>query len=123
MIDDLYAEPKRSEIRVIQTFTVFMERHLVMEESINSSIVVTKSIDVSANGVKIILDSPLPMQSLVRLCLESNNGEAPFLLIGEVAWIFLVEKQTMVGFHLVESIDTDITRWKEFIAHCLFSEV
>ena len=110
---------QRSESRLTHDFTVFVESHFAPDANNASGVVVTKSIDVSANGVQIALDYALPLQSLLRLCLESNDGEAPFLLAGEVAWLRPKEAQTLVGFRLLDSDDTDIIRWKEYIARCL----
>lgn len=123
MTNNQLSDSKRSESRLTHAFTVFLENHFVTGESATSGIVVTKSVDVSANGVQIILDYPLPLQSFLRLCLESSDGEAPFMLIGEVAWLRPAEQQTLIGFRLVESSDTDIIRWKEYIARCLLAEI
>lgn len=116
-------DSKRSESRLTHAFTVFVENHFVTGESTTSGVVVTKSVDVSANGVQIALDYPLPLQSFLQLCLEGSDGEAPFMLIGEVTWLRPAEQQTLIGFRLVESSDTDIIRWKEYIARCLLTDV
>lgn len=114
-------DSKRSESRLTHDFTVFVESHFAPGENSTSGIVVTKSVDVSANGVQIALDYPLPLQSFLRLCLESSDGEAPFMLTGEVIWLRPAGQQTLVGFQLAESSDTDIIRWKEYIARCLLA--
>jgi len=113
---------QRSESRLTQGFTVFLESHVAPGHSRPTGVVVTHSVDVSANGVQIALDYALPLQSLLQLCLESGDGEAPFMLAGEVAWLRPGNRQTFVGFRLLESDNTDIIRWKEYIAHRLLAE-
>lgn len=100
----------RGEYRLGESFTVFLE-------SPSSALVITHSVDASANGIQIILDQPLPLQAIVRICLESH--EAPhrrFLLSAEVTWAKQSAGQHLVGLQLLESSDTDIIDWKEYIA-------
>lgn len=116
-------DPQRSECRLTNLFTVYLETHSSPQENAQpAGLVITKTVDVSANGIQIVLDDTLPLQSILQLCLESSDDEAPFMLTGEVAWLRPQDKQMLTGFRLLESDDTDIIRWKEYIARCLLND-
>jgi len=125
MTDSQPKDPQRSECRLNHPFTVYLETHSSYQgEQQPTALVITKTVDVSANGIQIILDHGLPLQSILQFCLESSDSddEAPFMLTGEVAWLRAQDQQTLTGFRLLESDDTDIIRWKEYIARCLLAE-
>lgn len=111
---------QRSEWRLTDEFTAFIET-FADNDNQGAGLVITKTVDVSANGIQIALDYSLPLQSLLRLCIESSDSEPPFMLTGEVAWLRPRDQQTLIGFRLLESEDTDIIRWKEYIARCLLA--
>lgn len=116
-------EQQRSEYRLTDVFTVYLETYAALEgDAQPSTLVITKTVDVSANGIQIVLDDTLPLHSVLQLCLENSEGEAPFILAGEVAWLRPQDTQTLTGFRILESDDTDVIRWKEYIAHCLLNE-
>lgn len=120
MTDPQPSDPQRSEYRLTHPFTAYVETFSAPQADAEASgLVITKTVDISANGVQVVLDDPLPLQSILNLCLESSDGEAPFMLTGEVAWMRPQDQQTLTGFRLLESDDTDIIRWKEYIARCL----
>lgn len=117
------SDPQRSECRLTNQFTVYLETHASPQADAQpAALVITKTVDISANGIQIVLDNKLPLQSILQLCLESSDSEAPFMLTGEVAWLRPQEKQMLTGFRLLESEDTDIIRWKEYIARCLLAD-
>jgi len=121
MTDSQANDSQRSECRLDNAFTAYVEIFSAPQaEGQAAGLVITKTVDVSANGIQIVLDNALPLQSILQLCLESSDGEAPFMLTGEVAWLRPQEKQMLTGFRL-ESDDTDIIRWKEYIARCLLA--
>jgi len=122
MTDSQANDSQRSECRLDNAFTAYVEIFSAPQaEGQAAGLVITKTVDVSANGIQIVLDNALPLQSILQLCLESSDGEAPFMLTGEVAWLRPQEKQMLTGFRLLESDDTDIIRWKEYIARCLLA--
>jgi len=115
-------DSQRSESRINNPFTAYVEIFSSPQGDAQlAGLVITKTVDVSANGIQIVLDDTLPLQSILQLCLESSDGEAPFMLTGEVAWLRPQEQQMLTGFRLLESDDTDIIRWKEYIARCLLA--
>lgn len=108
---------QRSEFRLTDAVAVFIETESSPDNNTNQRIAVSKTLDISANGLQIMIDSSLPLRSLLQLCLEV--GQERFYVIGEVMWIKQDGDQFLAGFQLLESDHTDIQLWKEFICRQL----
>lgn len=76
--------------------------------------------DISANGLQLVLDRPLVVGSILAIWVEASE-EQRFQLTGEVRWVRQFEgtERYLVGFQLLESDDTSILEWKEFLAGLL----
>jgi len=109
-------ENQRQEYRLATQLTVFIE--LGDEKSNDPIIVISRSLDISANGLRIITDRELPVGSIVRSCVQSLDIEQRFLLITEVKWSqpWQESGEFLVGLALFDSQDSHIQEWKEFIA-------
>lgn len=107
---------KRQEFRIENELTVFIEL-MSGDEHNNSTIVVSKSLDISANGLRVIADRKLASGSILRTCVQLHDFASKFMLISEVKWARPYNKgEFLLGLSLFESDDTDIQEWKEFIA-------
>lgn len=104
----------RQEYRLDARETVYLEQA-------GSDLLISTSLDISANGLRVITDCPLPADSIVRTCVQLKSGEH-FVLVCEVKWAqpYGDQGEFLVGLSLFESEDTDIQGWKEMIAaRCL----
>ena len=109
-------QDQRQEYRLATQLTVFIE--LCNESDERVVIVISHSLDISANGLRIITDRELPLGSIVRNSVQTENADQQFTLISEVKWQqpWKHHGEYLVGLALFESDDSDIQRWKEFIA-------
>ena len=122
--DNNKTRDKRSEFRLNDEITVFIETVSAPGENESTNMVISKTIDLSANGIQVIMDDPLPINCILRLCLETIDHQQHFILAGEVIRLseIPVIKQYAVGFQLIESDHTDIAAWKKYIAKRLAEE-
>ena len=109
-------EDQRQEYRLETQLTVFLE--LGDEVQNETSIVISRSLDISANGLRIITDRELIPGSILRSCVQTQEIDKRFMLITEVKWLQPWQNpgEFLVGLSLFESENSDIQEWKEFIA-------
>lgn len=110
-------EEQRQEYRLNTPLTVFIE--LVAGDNHSpGTIVFSQSLDISANGLRVITDRDLPLGSIFSSCVQSKDSLQRFILITEVKWVTPWKNigEFLVGLALFESEDSDIQEWKEFIA-------
>jgi hypothetical protein len=113
-------QERRSESRVDGRVTIFVERLAAeYDGSRPASIIVCRSLDISANGMQVRMDQPVPVGAILRLCAQPPNGERSLYLVGEVRWVRREGSLHCIGFSLYESEQTDIVAWKELIARYL----
>jgi hypothetical protein len=107
-------DEQRQEYRLPRRLTVFIE--LGDGDSENPILVASQSLDISANGLRVITDQELPEGSILRSCVHTD--EKRFVLVTDVKWCNAWHNpgEYLVGLALFESEDTDIQEWKEFIA-------
>jgi len=111
------SDEQRQEFRLENELTVFIEL-MSGDENNNSTIVVSKSLDISANGMRVIADRKLASGSILRTCVQLHDFASKFMLTSEVKWAkpYGNKGEFLLGLSLFESDDTDIQQWKEFIA-------
>ncbi len=114
---DSEGSERRSEERLDESVTIFVERYSAeFDNSRPAKIIVCKSIDISANGLQIRLDQPIPVGSILRLCAQFGSGRRSLYVVGEVKWERREEGLYCIGFVLFDSEQTDIILWKQLIA-------
>ena len=109
----------RQEHRLGSQETVFIEvDSAARDDEHPTSIVISHSIDISANGMQVIVDEEFTSGTIYQVCVQLNNPERRLHLIAEVKWCRYVERESgfLIGLSLFESDDTDIQQWKELIA-------
>jgi Tfp pilus assembly protein PilZ len=74
--------------------------------------------DVSASGLRIQLDQPVPEGFLLELWVEVSNHPTKFYLAGEVKWCQELDegKRYLVGVELKETDTEDFKQWQEVLA-------
>ena len=112
-------ENNRVETRLDQEETIFIE--VIASDSRSAgSVIMCNSLDLSANGLQVILDEEISVGSILRICIDLKDEE-PIFLVAEVKWQRPDEETGgfRIGFLLFESEDTDIVRWKQLVADLL----
>lgn len=114
---------RRSETRLDDRATIFIERMAAeYDQSRPASIVICRSVDISANGIQVRMDQAVPIGAILRLCAQFNDNRQSLYLVGEVKWLREERGQYCIGFNLFESEQTDIIAWKRLIATRLTPE-
>jgi hypothetical protein len=109
-------EDQRQEYRLETQLTIFLE--LGDDPDADPVIVVSRSLDISANGLRIITDRELSAGSIVRACVQTQDMQQRFMLITEIKWAQAWQNpgEFLIGLALFESEDSNILEWKNFIA-------
>jgi len=109
----------RTELRLCKEMAIFVETLASSGgEDRSPGIVISKTIDVSANGLQVIMDRPVETGSILQVCVEFLGEPPHYHLTGEVKWVASGAggQEYLVGFQLLESDQTDIEAWKRRIA-------
>ncbi len=112
---DMTAEDKRGEPRIHSEVAVFVETFSAPSgESRHHNIVISKTLDMSANGLQVVMDCPINLGSILQLCVEFTEEHERYNLVGEVRWVSKTrfEKHFLVGFMLLDSDHCHIEKWK-----------
>ncbi len=109
-------DDQRQEYRLEIQLTVFLE--LGSEYSQEPTIVVSRSLDISANGLRVITDRELPIGSILHSCVQNQDASRRFMLVTEIKWLqpWQNTDEFLVGLSLLESENSDILEWKRYIA-------
>ena len=110
-------DEQRQEHRLNTPLTVFIELAAATHTT-PATIVISQSLDISTNGLRVITDHNLPTGSILSSCIQSQDSTQRFILITEVKWVTPWQNtgEYLVGLALFESENSDIQAWKEFIA-------
>ena len=113
---DFQGDELRQEYRLNNQLTVVLE--LGTRDDGEPILLVSQSLDISANGLRVIADRSVGGNSILRCCIRHPPTDTQFLLVGEVKWClpYNEEGDYLIGLSLFESEGTDIVQWKEFIA-------
>jgi len=106
----------REETRIEQEETIFIE----MLSGESNDVIMCTSLDLSANGLQVVVDSDIPLESILRLCIDIPDKD-PIFLVGEVMWKRPDPDSDGIrlGFLLFESDDSNIEEWKLWMADAL----
>lgn len=113
----------RSELRLDRHEMIYIEvisASFDMDDS--ASIVISSTVDISANGLQVSMDQSLPVGSILRLCVQLQGSRERIHLVGEVMWVRPLGdelRQYRAGFALYESDGTDIIAWKQHVSQLL----
>lgn len=107
---------QRQELRLNNQLTVIVE--LDSSDTGEPTLVVTKTLDISANGMRVIAHEPIATDIILRCCIRDTENDQQFLVVTEVKWCKPHDTQGdyLIGLSLFDSEGTDIVEWKEFIA-------
>lgn len=106
---------QRQEFRLDNQLTIIIE--LDSSAHCEPTLVVSKSLDISANGLRAISHQAIATDIILRCCIRDESSDRQFLLVTEVKWCRPhTEGDYLIGLSLFDSDGTDIVEWKEFIA-------
>lgn len=107
---------QRQEFRLDNQLTVIIE----LDSSANGdpTLVITRSLDISANGLRVIANQAVATDIILRCCIRDTEQNRQFLLVTEVKWCRpqAATGDYLLGLSLFDSDGTDIVAWKEYIA-------
>ena len=106
---------QRQEYRLDNQLTLIIE----LDSSANGepTLVVSKSLDISANGLRAIAHDAVATDIILRCCIRDEASDLQFLLVTEVKWCRPhTNGDYLIGLSLFDSDGTDIVKWKEYIA-------
>lgn len=110
----------RQEPRLRRNETIFIEVHTAYPASPhNTRLVICNSLDLSANGIRAEIDEKLPVNAIYQLAVDLHESNERLHLVGQVKWLSDADdgQGYYVGLSFFESDDTDIERWKTYIAN------
>ncbi|HUH38589.1 MAG TPA: PilZ domain-containing protein [Spongiibacteraceae bacterium] len=111
------SDERRTETRLHQQATVYVEVQASdYGDATPPRVVVCNSVDISANGLQVRMDDPLPVGTILRLCAEFHDAREPLYLVGEVRWLRQETEGYAIGFSLFEADQSDISGWKSLVA-------
>ena len=108
---------RRTETRLMEQATVYIETQASdYGDDSPPQVAICNSVDISANGLQVVMDDPIALGTILRLCAEFHDEREPLYLVGEVRWIKPESDGYAIGFSLYESENSDIGHWKALIA-------
>lgn len=118
MVTDMQNNEQRQEYRLSISEAVYIE--LEAEQGDDAArILLSRSTDLSANGLQVELDRSLPVGNIYPLCIQLYSPKVRYVLTGEIKWCRPSNGRYLIGIALFESDDTAIVSWKEEIARRL----
>lgn len=109
---------QRGEYRIDSGEVVYIELEAA-EDGSASKILISRCVDISANGFQVVADEPLVVESIHQVCIQLDRPRCRLHMVAEVMWSRLYkgeDSEYSIGLRLYESQDTDIIQWKEVIA-------
>lgn len=118
---------QRQEPRLEQKETIFIEVKNSYSESTGSQsrFIICRSADISANGIRAIIDEKLPVGAIYQLAVELNSQKQRLCLAAQVKWIRESKEHNgyELGLMIFDSDDTDVELWKLHIADQLSQSI
>ena len=118
MADDEYKEyfnvdEKREEARLNVAANIYIET--VSKEpgsSHDAQVVEWECIDLSANGLQVLVPEPLKPGAIHTLIIDIEKNSTNYRLIAEVKWVKPYHSGFLTGLMLYESDGSEIIDWK-----------
>ncbi len=109
---------KRSEARLPNGTTAFLEVTGGSTDSLDlAPIIMCRSLDVSTKGLRLCVDEPLEVGTILQIALEPPGMDTAVHVVAEVRWSKEAEGEPghWVGFEILESDDTDRELWAQVV--------
>jgi hypothetical protein len=113
-------DERREEARLNLGAEIYIETVSQEPGEKNPSVVLKcESVDLSANGLQVLVYEALVVGAIHTLLIEFDAHEKPFKLIAEVRWIKPHAQGYLIGLSLYDSEGTEIIDWKFMMAKSL----
>ncbi len=107
---------RRREQRLSQQTTIFVEVCSAEPGSADQArVIICSSLDISASGIQVQMDHPVPVGSILRLCADFGSQREPLYLVGETKWLSQEEELYNIGFELLDAENSDISEWQQLV--------
>lgn len=117
---------KRREYRLPSTATVFIETVAQAHDgSQPAEILISNSVDLSANGLQITSDQPLMVNSIHQAAITLDSASERMALTIQVRWVKLNEtdQQYHIGLEVLEDSDSQLAAWKRDLSERLLDDL
>jgi len=106
-------DEKREEARLNVAANIFIET--VSKEpgsSQEAQVAECECVDLSANGLQVLVPEALQQGAIHTLVIEINHDEKVYRLTAEVKWVKPYKSDFLTGLMLYDSEGTEIVDWK-----------
>jgi len=118
------SEEQRQEYRLNSVETVFIEVAAASYDGLEpAKVVVTTSVDLSANGLQVALSDPLEIGHIFQISVQLSGIPQRVQLATEVMWVRPADSGLfLVGLALLASDESGLHLWKTLLADKLVEE-
>ena len=88
-----------------------------MDATCPAEVVASETIDISRDGLRLLLQEPLEADRIFDICVKLRNDPKRFLLTGETRWCRYNSDRNghEVGIVLLDAEQTDFSAWSESV--------
>jgi len=113
-------DERREEARLNLGAEIFIEIESAEPgDSRPAKVIQCEAVDLSANGLQVLLDTPLNTGAIHTLIVDIDQREDVYRLTAEVRWVRPHSDGYLIGLLLYESDGTEIIDWKLSMASFL----
>ncbi|MGD2082468.1 MAG: PilZ domain-containing protein [Chromatiales bacterium] len=116
---DKGSKERRDGCRIARREALSVELRVAdSEDSASVQVVAAETVDVSVDGLRMILPRPVSPECLFEICVEVKGDPRPFLLTGESRWCRPVGDQGLyeAGFRIHDGVGTDYRAWAALLS-------
>lgn len=117
---------KRQEFRLNNKATVFIEvASASLDGSESGEMLISNSVDISANGLQITTDRPLIVGAIHQTGIKIENVTERMYLTTQVRWVRDHEENSdlfKIGLAVLDSEDGSVISWKELLHEKLLDD-
>jgi hypothetical protein len=108
---------KHHRLPIVSTTFVELESP-ELGEADSGKLATCKSLDISRDGLQVLLEEEITVGALLQLGVELPNVSDPLYLVGEVRWCrtnLEMDGTWLAGFQLMNANDSDINHWVDLV--------
>ena len=83
-----------------------------MKRFLNAQVVECECVDLSANGIQVLVPEPLKQGAIHTLIIDIEKDAKNYRLTAEVKWVKPYKSDFLTGLMLYDSEGTEIIDWK-----------
>ncbi len=106
----------RNHNRLEKNAAIFLEMLSMPGSDSSNNILLCNALDLSLEGVRVCVDEPIEVHSVLQMGIQLQGMDQPFYMVGEVRWCTQSaegEPGFWVGFELLDSAGTDYDTWHQ----------